>query len=306
MECEGIYGKDEPCLSASTRNRTDRCSVMTVTFLRLFELTSVRLFLAVFHMRFLGVAVIILTSMAACASIGTSKDADATTSEQKLAQGYAAYKAGRYEHAYEILRPLAEAGNSDAQAQLGTIYLHGNYKPRDLDEALKWFRLAASKGSASAQTQIGAMYEYGIGFSQDYVEAARWYKLAAAQEFANAQHLLGLLYQRGDGVEQNYSEAARLFRQVAGKGFGYGQVSLARLQSQGIGVPLDLVQADMWLTLASKVGHPADRQVQAAAQSEKALIESQMTSDEINMAEQLARDWHPTIPCRGIECFILK
>ena len=100
--------------------------------------------------------------------------------------------------------PRAEAGDANAQYNLGVIYDQGKGVPEDDAEAAKWFRLAADQGDAMAQFNLGLMYSNGEGVEQDFAEAVKWYGMAAEQGDARAQVHLGLLYAQGKGVRQDY------------------------------------------------------------------------------------------------------
>ena len=73
------------------------------------------------------------------------------------------------------LRARAEAGDAEAQYDLGVMYASGEGVPQDYAEAVRWYRLAAEQGDAGAQSFLGAMYHDCIGVPQDYAEAVRWY-----------------------------------------------------------------------------------------------------------------------------------
>ena len=132
--------------------------------------------------------------------------------------GADAYKAGDYETAYEIWRPLAYLGVVPAQSVLGLMYSRGQGVAQDYAEAARWWRLAAEQGDAEAQFLLGAMYDLGQGVPQDYAEAARWYRLSAEQGFAQAQLLLGVMYHQGNSVIQDYSTAYMWYNIAASKG----------------------------------------------------------------------------------------
>ena len=70
------------------------------------------------------------------------------------------------------LRDLAEAGDPDAQTELGVRYQDG-YRGvrRDYAEAVRWFRRSADQGHALGQAFLGFMYSNGRGVQQDYGEA---------------------------------------------------------------------------------------------------------------------------------------
>ena len=90
-----------------------------------------------------------------------------------------AYESGDYKTVTELLIPLAEAGDAEAQTDLGFMYANGLGVPQDYTEALKWYRKAAIQGYTKAQYALGAMYANGIGVPQDYVQSYAWFQLAA-------------------------------------------------------------------------------------------------------------------------------
>ena len=82
----------------------------------------------------------------------------------------------------------AEAGDADAQFNLGVMYYQGLGVEQDLKEAVKWYQKAADQGDvAMAQFNLGVMYEKGKGVEQDFKEAVKWYQKAADQGDAMAQ-----------------------------------------------------------------------------------------------------------------------
>jgi TPR repeat protein len=64
-----------------------------------------------------------------------------------------------YAAAAEILRPLADRGNAEAQYNLSLMYLE---KEQDYAQARVWARKAAGQGYAPAQAQLGGYYQTGI------------------------------------------------------------------------------------------------------------------------------------------------
>ncbi len=57
-----------------------------------------------------------------------------------LEKGKNALSRGEYADAYNILRPLAEQGNADAQVKVGSMYTYGQGVTQDHVEAAKWYR----------------------------------------------------------------------------------------------------------------------------------------------------------------------
>ena len=69
------------------------------------------------------------------------------------------YGRGEYKAAYQLLKPLAEEGNSNAQMMLGFMYDQGRSVPKDSAEAVKWLRKSAKQGNIGAQTTLNHMKE---------------------------------------------------------------------------------------------------------------------------------------------------
>jgi TPR repeat protein len=114
---------------------------------------------------------------------------------QDFRKGYDAYSAGDYATALKEWKPLAEAGDEDAQFNLAIMYDNGEGVPQDYAEAVRWYRLAAEQGDVDAQYNLGIMYDCnGKGVPLDDKEAIKWYRLAAEQGYAKAQYNLGVMY----------------------------------------------------------------------------------------------------------------
>ena len=84
------------------------------------------------------------------------------------------------------LTAMAEAGNADAQNNLGVMYEKGTGVAQDYAAAVSWYRKAADQGYAAAQYNLGVMYANGTGVAQDYVQAHKWLNLGATSGYADA------------------------------------------------------------------------------------------------------------------------
>jgi len=155
------------------------------------------------------------------------------------------------------LRTRAEAGNADAQYNLGFRYVAGLGVPQDDAEAVRWYRLAAEQGDADAQFNLGVMYDSGKGVPLDDAEAVRWYRLAADQGYDAAQYNLGLMYANGTGVPQDY------------------------------------VQVHMWFNLAASRSTAIERE---GAVIGRKIVEGVLTADQLTEALRLAREWNEAHP----------
>ena len=74
----------------------------------------------------------------------------------------------------------AEAGNVDAQFEMGARYYEGRGVPRDFQHAAHWFSRAAELGHVEAQSNLGMMYAVGRGVGRDR-QAAKYWLLKASR-----------------------------------------------------------------------------------------------------------------------------
>ena len=116
------------------------------------------------------------------------------------------------------LRKLAEAGNIEAQNQVGLLYNDGQGVPQNFERASLWFRKAAEQGHAGAQVNLGTLYFLGHGVSKSDQEALFWLRKAAGQRDALAFAKLGRMYERGRGVSQDLIQAHMWYNLSAAHG----------------------------------------------------------------------------------------
>lgn len=127
--------------------------------------------------------------------------------------GLALYDTGDYAGAMEVWRPLAEAGDRDAQYRMGWLYEDGEGVPRDASVAIEWFLRAALLGNVKAQTMMGYKFAKGEGVRASHQKAKCWYLHAAAQGEPQAQLNLGSILKRGEGPKNNMYWTERAARQ---------------------------------------------------------------------------------------------
>ena len=94
-------------------------------------------------------------------------------------KGLKAAQLGDFETALAEWAPLAESGNSVAQANLGMMYEFGKGVLQNNKTAVKWHTLASEQGDASAQNNLGIMYEKGRGVLKDTKRGYMWYSIAS-------------------------------------------------------------------------------------------------------------------------------
>lgn len=108
--------------------------------------------------------------------------------------------------ANEVLK-RAQAGDPNAQNELGLLYSEGQGLPHNYLEAKDWFKKAADQGHSGAQVNLGTLYSLGRGAPYSDHMALFWFQKAAEQRNALAFAKLGMMYERGRTVPQNLIEA---------------------------------------------------------------------------------------------------
>lgn len=157
-----------------------------------------------------------------------------------LAAGVAAFDAKEYEKAFAELRPLAEAGDSEAQYRLGRMYDSGLGLEADPKQALVWLGMAAQTGHADAQRIVGVYHEEGKGGAdKDMLKAFGWYEKSAAQGNDRAMRNLARLYSDGRGVKADPKKAYELLSEAAVKGNKDALRNLGYIHYYGVGVRRD-------------------------------------------------------------------
>lgn len=93
-----------------------------------------------------------------------------------LNSGLGAMERSDYATALKELAPLAERGNTEAQSNLGRMYLYGWGVRKSAAEAAKWYRKAAEQGDAKAQKMLAYLLEQGAGVEKNPAEAEKWHR----------------------------------------------------------------------------------------------------------------------------------
>jgi uncharacterized protein len=170
------------------------------------------------------------------------------------AAGMEAFRNKNYQKAFREWKASADAGQAEAQFDLGLLYAQGLGVARDLTEAAKWYRKAAEQGNAEAEFALGQMYSRGWGVPRDQADALRWLEMAMDPNSDGPPTDWSLV--EGYGMQQDQAQAAYWYQQAAEKGHPEAQYNLARLYATGNGVPHDDEQAARWVRAAATQGYP--------------------------------------------------
>ncbi len=110
--------------------------------------------------------------------VAASVPAAAAPASRVLADGLAAYAAGRFPEARRDFQQLADDDSAIGETMLGTIYAHGQGVARDLAAAAGYYCRAAHRGYAPAQLAFAKVLVRGQGVAVDRKAAWLWLRLA--------------------------------------------------------------------------------------------------------------------------------
>lgn len=86
--------------------------------------------------------------------------------------------------AFQYLKELAEAGDPEAQYELGGFYHWGRVGAADFTKARQWYERSAKQGNVDAMLGLAVIYGHGQGVPQDKAASFRWLVLASSQHLA--------------------------------------------------------------------------------------------------------------------------
>lgn len=158
-------------------------------------------------------------------------------------QGVDAWSRGDYKAAVDIWRPLAAAGDADAQFNLGQAFKLGRGVAANLPTATEWFRKAAAQGHSQA------IDNYGLALFQDgkKTEALPWLEKSAARGERRAQLVLGTMLFNADGVPRDWVRAYALVTRSSQQNLPQASQTLAQMDQF-----IPEAQRQQGLTLARK------------------------------------------------------
>lgn len=142
----------------------------------------------------------------------------------------------------------AQAGNIEAQFNVGFYYATNENGDINHAEAARWYHQAARGGHALAQNKLANMLIDGVdGVPQDVSQSIYWYTEAAKQGDAGAQYNLAWQYYNGNCIEIDYQKAMAWFEKAADQGNADAYYYLGCGYFHGEGYSQDLVKGiELW------------------------------------------------------------
>jgi TPR repeat protein len=206
------------------------------------------------------------------------------------AAGLAAFKNKDYQRAYQEFKAGADAGQAEAEFDLGVMYAQGFGVLRDLNAAASWYRKAAEQGNAEAQFALGQMYAHGWGVPRDTADAIRWFQMANSVDSDGPP--TDWMTVEGYGMQQDPAQAVeqaeRWISSSATQGYASAMAELGKRFANGNGVAKDDKRSYFWLTLAFLHGDKSEEKLRTAEAAK-------LTPAEVTAQEHAAQNWKPRV-----------
>lgn len=132
---------------------------------------------------------------------------------------YRQYYADDFAGARESCAVAEQQGHAYGSYLLGVMDLKGLSGPQDNARGFARVRLGAEAGISDAQRDLGGLYLKGIGTEADAAKAVSWYEKSAADSNLAAMAILGMLYVNGQGVPENLPLGMAYFHIAAERGY---------------------------------------------------------------------------------------
>ena len=194
--------------------------------------------------------------------------------------------------AIQWLTAAADHGSLYATSMLAQAYRYGRSVPPDPVKARVWFKRLAEMGDAYGETNYGLMLSKGTGGPQNQTEAVTWFQKAAEQGEEGAEMLLALAYLEGRGIAKDPARAVALFRKAADQGDYFAMAALGGASAAGAGMPKSLIAGYAWFALAHERSESMDKAELAKAMRDLA---KGLSKEDIARAKEAAKAWHPGI-----------
>lgn len=188
----------------------------------------------------------------------------------------------------DYLLPLAEAGDAEAQYQLGISY--ANKPLEDEKEAAVWFDKALAQGHCEAITGYGFLIQSGYkSYKRDKKRALEIFTQGAEADCVRAQTMLGHAYYGGDGTKRSYETSKIWYEKAALQGEYIAAYRLGVQYNMGRGVKKDRAESLYWLKLA--IYNDVPGRSLARAQQYARSVERRLDDEEVEAVTARFQTW---------------
>jgi len=135
-----------------------------------------------------------------------------------VSDAISAMRAGNFAEAYCVLKPYAEAGDPEAQYNIGWMYLNGYGLMMNDSKALEWWQRSSDQGYTDASFSIAMLYSLGEGqVKKDMDKAIEYYLMAVEDGHEDANMIVRSMLARDDeSIRQRKQEIVSTYGYLLG------------------------------------------------------------------------------------------
>ena len=128
-----------------------------------------------------------------------------------------------------LIQQRADAGDADAQLELGDRHSRGREFQASSLDAVIWWRKSAAQGNLQAMFRMG---QFESNSDANATAAVDWYQRAANLGYVQAEVSLGQAYEHGSGICQDQAKALFWYRRASEQGNSWAKTAAAGLEAQ--------------------------------------------------------------------------
>ncbi|QCE34642.1 sel1 repeat family protein [Acetobacteraceae bacterium] len=175
------------------------------------------------------------TSDTGDSSAETTSEAE-TESEETAPPESASASSETTEVAEASLEEKAEAGDAEAQYDLGVSYEKGKGVPQNHQKALELLKKSAAQGNEKAKEALEAVAAHSdaSGENEAYLPSKEMRAMIHRAEMGDplSQSLVGFSYEMGKGVTRNHAKAVEWYQKAADQGDEEAKAELKKMKAQ--------------------------------------------------------------------------
>ena len=183
---------------------------------------------------------------------------DTPISSNELQKGLDALENKEYDKALNILQPLSDNGDAQAQFALGSMYGQGFGVSRDRKKSMELVQKSADQGNLDAVNRIAMTAGFSPMLKDEEIDkimndTIKLYEEEIAKNNAKAMLLMGGWYESGFSVRQDIDKAIGLYKRASQNGNIEAAFKIGRSFYAGNGGTKE--EGKVWLEKAAASGH---------------------------------------------------
>lgn len=165
-------------------------------------------------------------------TLPSALDGSATSPPSSSSESTSSSPSRNVQRGVQWLQSAFELGQDvDAAHEMALLYERGaRGVDHDVVLAAQWLERAAQAGHTEAMAELGLCYELGCGVEQSDERALDWYMRAANQGSLVAKFSVGEAFEEARGVPQSHEEACLWYYKAAMEGDEDAKTALRRLR----------------------------------------------------------------------------